>query len=142
MAATKEGEATIAKAELEVIELLEKIPEDYRGLLFKRVLKLSGHPVTRKLEQAFALEWAEVNGESIYRPILLSLLSQSYEDHSYDPDPRDASRPQTRREWEVAHLATATFAQWLGTPSGLLFLRKALKRAGGDLNVTLPKDED
>jgi len=127
----KNGLGTMAQALMELEELLPLIPLEYRGLRFERVLE-SCHPqeVTRRLELAFAIEWAERNRGTSHA--LYTLLTAD------EDDPRKSSAPCTVREWEVVELAIATMVRWLPTAIGTSFLQAAFGRAGGSLSYILP----
>jgi len=128
------GQQVIAQQEVELEELGRRIPVEHRGVLFERVLpNLHPQENTRRLELAFAEEWAERNDPRRYRPLLPSLLE------THESDPRREFVPRTEREWQVACLVAATVIQWLPTSSGCSLLVSAFERGGGKLNFQLPE---
>jgi hypothetical protein len=136
-----DGRGTLAKAQSELEEMLAKVPLEHRGLLFSRVLTTTGHPISRKLERAFAIGWAEMNDDQKTSPILrVKLQPSDYE--GQDPSSREDCIPANEREWAVAEFAVATFMQWLGSAVGTAFLVRSFQQAGGNLQVTLPEDTD
>lgn len=128
------GLQTIARQETELEELFEKIPPEQRGVLFERVLE-TFHPQenTRRLELAFAAEWASRNDPRRCSPLLERLLDTD------ESDPRKGFVPMTEREWQVAHLIAATVIQWLPTSGGCAFLHDAFRRGGGKFEYHLPE---
>lgn len=133
----QDGLSLIAAQEVEMEELLKKIPREHRGVLFERVCK-KFHPQenTRRLERSFAEVWAEKNNPSQGSSILRLILSAE------ESDPRRGSCPKNAREWEVAYLVAATFAQWLPTSIGCHFLNEAFRRGGGTFRYTLPNVDE
>ncbi len=128
------GLQAVARQEVTLETLLEKIPVEHRGVLFERVLE-DFHPQenTRRLELAFAEVWAERNNPQMYRPLLPSLLE------THEGNPRKEFVPATEREWQVACLVAATLFQFLPTTVGCNMLYEGFRRAGGKLWYELPE---
>lgn len=130
------GLRVIAQQEIELEELLKRVPTEHRGVLFERVLpNLHPQESTRRLELAYAEEWAEENDPRKHRPLLPSLLE------THESDPRREFVPRTEREWQIACLVAATVIQFLPTSGGRSFQVSAFERGGGKLTYRLPETE-
>jgi hypothetical protein len=110
-------------------ELLQKIPEHHRGILFERVLAgFAPNTKTAALERGLAETWAKMN-DIENAPLLERLLFRNDVEDFGQMD----SAPQNNREWEIAYLVAATIIQWLGTPVGCAFLKEAFEKGGAQL---------
>lgn len=126
------AQGVLVRNELDLIRILEHIPQEHRGLGFERAVLVGLHPQenTRMLELAFALVWAEYNTGCKYQ---LESMMRGRED-----DPRIHAAPRTDREWEVASLVAASIIRWLPTSVGCCFLQEAFRRGGGSMGYELP----
>ncbi|MDQ5962915.1 MAG: hypothetical protein QG653_722 [Patescibacteria group bacterium] len=130
-----DGQRSFAEMTVDLEELLKRIPEKHRGLLFERVLSTC-HPSSSgcALERSLAEYWAYCNrGET--GDLLATLLSPEVD------DPRKDRVPKSPREWDVARLTAATLIQWLGSPVGRNFIREAVERAGGKISFQEPESK-